>query len=135
MANIYFDIALYKRKIWKDHPAVPQDTHKGGSKGVKQNVKPLPFHEERATGTVSLHTSPQSLCQTVYNMHTWESTKIEKVSLRRIDANLTFIAKTLNWLSLGINKFFRCNSRINIFTSRRNRNSFHPGSAKVREDA
>lgn len=39
-------------------------------------------------------------------MHTWESTKIEKVSLRRIDANLTFIAKTLNWLSLGINKFF-----------------------------
>lgn len=70
----YSDIALYKMKICKDTPKPLLETLTWrGKREVKQTVKPFSW---RATGTIWLHTS-QSVCQTVYNMHTWRGTKLK----------------------------------------------------------
>lgn len=42
-------------------------TRMKGKEGGKTNCE---ISSRRATGTILLHTLPQSLCQTVYNMHT-----------------------------------------------------------------
>lgn len=62
---------------------------------VKQTVKPFSW---RATGTIWLHTS-QSVCQTVYNMHTWWGGVQSWKCLTAEDwCKFVYYKNSLNWL-------------------------------------
>lgn len=82
-------------------PPSPAWKHTLTPKGVKQSVKPLLNKSYRDKRTTDVTTELAS--NRVQYAHSGKKYKIEKVSLRRIDANLNDIAKLfIIWLFLKV---------------------------------
>lgn len=98
------NIAVYKTKLYKDTR----------SENKKNPIQTLTLREnklrpflQKATGQSWMHT--QSLCQTVYNMHTWWGRKL-KISFCLMQ--IYPYCKSMSCLCLGINNFLDADSWI-----------------------